>query len=89
MKTIADWLEEHPEVKAQMFELNYKKESGSGKFETVCGFCLASQYFRNRLPKNCRFCLAPFREARSISMLPEILRQGWRIMPSITSESLR
>lgn len=80
MKTVADWLEKHPDVKAQMFERNYKKESGSGRFEAVCGFCLASHYFRGKLRNKCRFCLAPFREARSISKLPEILSQGWRIL---------
>ena len=79
MKTVAEWLEKRPGVKARMFERNYKKESGYGKFEAVCGFCLASHYFRNRLPKNCRFCLAPFRETGSISRLPEILNQSWRM----------
>ncbi len=82
MKTVAEWLEKHPGVKARMFERNYKKESGSGKLEAVCGFCLASHYFRNRLRKNCRFCLAPFREARSISRRPEILGQRWQLKPS-------
>jgi hypothetical protein len=80
MKTVAEWLEKHPGVRARMFEGNYKKESGSGKFEAVCGFCLASYYFRNRLRKNCRFCAAPFREGRTISNLPEIRGQRWRIL---------
>jgi hypothetical protein len=80
MKTVAEWLERHPGVKARMFERNYKKESGSGKFEAVCGFCLASQYFRSRLRKNCRFCFAPFREARTISNLLETLSQRWRVV---------
>jgi hypothetical protein len=80
MKTVAEWLEKHPGVKVRMFERNYKKESGSGKFEAVCGFCLASHYFRNGLRKNCRLCLAPFREGSSISRLAEILSQRWRIL---------
>jgi len=80
MKTVAEWLRKHPGVKARMFERNYKKESGSGKLEAVCGFCLASHYFRRKLRQNCRFCAAPFREARSISGLPEILSQRWRIL---------
>ncbi len=85
MKTVAEWLEKHPGAKAQMFERNYKKESGSGKFEAVCGFCLASHYFRNKLRKDCRFCLAPFREARSISRLPDILSQRWRLSDGMGS----
>jgi hypothetical protein len=80
MKTVAEWLEKHPGVKARMFERNYRKESGSGKFEAVCGFCLASHFFRNGLRNNCRFCLAPFRETRSISRLPEVLSQSWRVV---------
>jgi hypothetical protein len=36
MKTVAEWQEKHPGVKARMFERNYKKESGTGKFEAVC-----------------------------------------------------
>ncbi len=80
MKTVAEWVKKHPGVKARMFERNYKKQSGSGKFEAVCGFCLASHYFRNRLRKNCRFCLAPFWEAETISRLPDILSQSWHIV---------
>jgi hypothetical protein len=80
MKTVAEWLKKHPGVKAKIFERNYKKESGSGKFEAVCGFCLASHYFRSRLGVNCRFCSAPFQESRSISTLREILTQRWRII---------
>lgn len=80
MKTVAKWIAKHPRVKARMFERNYRRESGSGRFEAVCGFCLASHYFRNRLRKKCRFCLAPFREARVVSMLPEVLAQRWRII---------
>jgi len=79
MKTVAEWVKKHPGVKARMFERNYKKQSGSGRFEAVCGFCLASHYFRSGLRKNCSFCRAPFREARFISRLPEILAQRWRI----------
>lgn len=80
MRTVAEWIAKHPNVKARMFERNYKKESGSGKFEAVCGFCLASHYFRNRLRKNCRFCLAPFREARLISGLEEVASQRFRLL---------
>jgi len=80
MNTVAEWLEKHPGVKARMFERNYKKESGSGRSEAVCGFCLASHYFRGRLRKSCRFCLAPFRQARLISALPEVLSQRWRLI---------
>lgn len=80
MKTVAEWLEKHPRVKARMFERNYTKESGSGNFEAVCGFCLASHYFRKSLRANCRFCAAPFEEARSISSLREILSQRWRLV---------
>ncbi len=79
MKTVAEWLEKHPGVKARMFERNYKRQSGFGKFEAVCGFCLASHYFRAKLRRNCRFCGAAFRKARSISNLPEIREQRWRI----------
>jgi hypothetical protein len=82
MKTVAEWLEKHPDVKARMFERNYKKESGSGRFEDVCGFCLASHYFRKKLRAKCKFCGAPFRESRSISKLPEVLSQRWRITPA-------
>jgi hypothetical protein len=80
MKTVAEWLEIHLGVKARMIERNYKKESGSGKFEAVCGFCLASNHFRTMLRRKCRFCTAPFREARTISNLPEILGHHWRIL---------
>jgi len=31
------------------------------------GFCLALHSFRNKLQKNCRFCLAPFSGRRFIS----------------------
>jgi hypothetical protein len=80
MKTVAEWIRKHPAVKARMFERNYKKETGFGRFEAVCGFCLASHYFRAKLRHNCRFCAAPFREARSISRLPEIFAQRWRLV---------
>ena len=82
MKTVAEWISKRPSVKAGMFERNYKKESGSGRFEAVCGFCLASQYFRSKLRENCRFCAAPFRDARSISSMREILNQHWRVIGS-------
>src|ERR1700738_4103763 len=78
MKTVAKCIRKHPDVKARMFERNYKKESGSGKLEVVCGFCLASRYFRGKLPQDCEFCAAPFQDARTISTLPEILRHRWR-----------
>jgi hypothetical protein len=81
MKTVAEWLEKHPGVKAGMFERNYKKESGSGRLEDVCGFCLASHYFRKKLRAKRKFCGAPFRETRSISKLPEVLSQRWRVTP--------
>jgi hypothetical protein len=80
MRTVAEWLEKHPGVKARMFERNYKKESGSGKFEAVCGFCLASHYFRTKLSRSCKFCAAPFRETRSISRMFDILNQRWWIL---------
>lgn len=80
MKTVAEWLEKHPRVKTRMFERNYKKESGSGKLEAVCGFCLASHYFRRKLRPNCRFCTAPFREGGTISTLPQIMSQRWRLI---------
>lgn len=80
MKTVAQWLEKRPGVKARMFERNYRKATGSGRFEVVCGFCLASHYFKNRPRKYCKFCGGPFREARSISTFPEILAQRWRIV---------
>lgn len=79
MKTVAEWINKHPSVKTRMFERNYKKESGSGGFETVCGFCLASHYFRRKQQKTCRFCAAPFRESRVISRLPEISAQRWQV----------
>jgi hypothetical protein len=43
MKTVAEWLEKHPGVKARMFERNYKKESGSGKFEALPSFALLQE----------------------------------------------
>jgi hypothetical protein len=86
MKTVAEWIKKYPGVNIRMFERNYKKESGSGKHEAVCGFCLASHCFRGKLRRNCRFCGAPFREARSISSLPEILGQRWRLVqPALVS----
>ena len=80
METVAEWTAKHPRVRARMFDRNHKKESGSGKFETVCGFCLASQYFSVRPRRSCKFCRAPLRETRSISTLPEILAQRWRLV---------
>jgi hypothetical protein len=86
MKTLADWLKRHPTVTAGMFERNYRKQSGSGKFEIVCGFCLASHRFRSRHPRICVFCQAPIRATRSISDLPEVLNQSWRLVsPANTS----
>lgn len=83
METIAEWLEKHPSVKARMFERNYQKQSGSGHFEAVCGFCLASRYFANRCPRKCRFCGALFRNAKVISTLPEVLKWHWRLIPAV------
>jgi hypothetical protein len=83
MKNVADWLRDRPGVKRRMFERNYRKQSGSGNLEAVCGFCLASHYFRGALSRNCRFCAAPFREARSISRLPGVLDERWRIVASL------
>ncbi len=80
MKTLAEWLKAHPRVSAQMFERNCNKATGSGRFEEVCGFCLASHYFKEKTPKICRFCRAPIRETRSISDLPEVLNQRWRLV---------
>ena len=80
MRTLKGWLRKHPEVKGKMFERNYKKESGSGRYEAVCGFCLASHYFRHKLVRRCKFCLAPFRETRFISHLPEVLAQRWEAL---------
>jgi hypothetical protein len=80
MKTLAEWLKAHPRVSAQMFERNYNKASGSGRFEEVCGFCLASHYFTDKPRKICKFCRAPIRETRSISDLPEVLNQRWRLV---------
>jgi hypothetical protein len=80
MNTIAEWLEKHPDVKAGMFERNYKKQSGSGKFEATCGFCLASHYFKIEPRRSCKFCGASFRGSRAISNLSEILGQRWRLI---------
>ncbi len=80
MKTLVEWLESHPRVSAQMFERNYNKATGSGRFEEVCGFCLASHYFKEKAPKICKFCRAPIRGTRSISDLPEVLTQRWRLV---------
>jgi hypothetical protein len=79
MKTVAEWLKKHPGVKTRMFERNYKKETGSGRFEAVCGFCLASHYFNRKPAHECQFCRAPFRDARSISNLPQVLKWRWRL----------
>lgn len=80
MKTLAEWIEAHRTVKVKMFEKNYTKESGSGGFETLCGFCLATHYFTQKQPGTCAFCKAPIRDTRSISDLPEILSQRWRLV---------
>jgi hypothetical protein len=88
MKTLPDWLKRHPNVKARMFERNYRKQRGSGEFEIVCGFCLASHRFRSRHPRICVFCQAPIRAARSISDLPEVLNQLWRLVSPAKTRSL-
>jgi len=85
MKTVAKWLEKHPGVKARMFGRNYKKETGSGQFEVVCGFCLASHYFKRKPARECLFCRAPFRDARSISNLPQVLKWHWRLSSLVRS----
>ena len=81
MGTLDRWIKAHPQVIPSMFEKNYEKHSGSGKFEDVCGFCLASHFFKDEPPTVCRFCRAPIRETRSISALPEVLHQAWRLLP--------
>ncbi len=80
MRTLADWINAHPEVDSSQFEKNYSKESGSGDYEYTCGFCLASHFDGKRGPENCAFCGASFREAESISDLPEITGQVWRLV---------
>jgi len=38
MKTLASWIKANPGVNALMFERNYAKSFGFGKFEELCGF---------------------------------------------------
>ena len=80
MRTLADWIAAHPQVTTSMFEKNYRKQTGSGRYEDLCGFCLASHLFRGKPPILCKFCKAPIRETRSISDLPEVLNQQWRLV---------
>jgi hypothetical protein len=88
MKTLTDWLKRHSRIKVEMFERNYRKQSGSGRFEIVCGFCLSSHRFRSRHPRICAFCQAPIRATGSISVLPEVLNQRWRIVSPPKTPSL-
>lgn len=87
MKTLAEWIARHQWVIASLFERNYNKQTGSGKYEDICGFCLASYRFRGKPPILCRFCNAPMRETRSISDLPEILDQQWKLVDTATRPS--
>jgi hypothetical protein len=89
MKSLTDWLKRHPGVKVKMFERNHRKQSGSGTLEIICGFCLASHRFRSRHPRICAFCQAPIRATRSISDLPEVLNQRWRLVSPARTPSLR
>ena len=80
MRPLSKWIKAHPRVIASMFEKNYRKQTGSGRYEDLCGFCLASHLFRGKPPILCNFCKAPIRETRSISDLPEVLNQRWRLV---------
>jgi hypothetical protein len=71
MITLQAWINAHPGVNVLAFERNSGKSFGLGKWEEVCGFCLASHHFDDRPPKICKFCRAPLREAHAISELPE------------------
>ena len=54
MTTLARWIKEHPGVNALDFERNYRKSFNFGRFEELCGFCLASHYFEGEPPIRCR-----------------------------------
>ena len=79
MNTLTAWIKDHPGVNVLVFEANYDKSFGFGQFEEVCGFCLASHYFENDPPKNCKFCRAPIRETDIISDLPDIRSRVYRL----------
>ncbi len=89
MKSLTYWLKRHPGTKVKMLERNYRKQSGSGTLVIICGFCLASHRFRGRHPRICTFCQAPIRATRSISNLPEVLNQRWRLVSPARTPSLR
>ena len=72
MNTVAAWIKEHPGVNALAFEANSDKSFGFGEREEVCGFCLASHYFEDKLTDSCKFCRAPLRDTHVISDLPEV-----------------
>ncbi len=54
MRTLADWINAHPEVDSSQFEKNYSKEGGSGDYEYTCGFCLASHFDGDEGPEGHR-----------------------------------
>jgi len=83
MRTFAVWIKANPGVNALMLERNYAKSFGFGRFEEVCGFCLASHYFDGEPPERCSFCRALFREALLISGLAEVLSRVYRIGGSL------
>jgi len=94
VNTLAAWIEGHPGVNVLMFESNYDKSFGFGEFEEVCGFCLASYYFEDEPPKNCKFCRAPIQETHIISDLPDIRSRVYRgigsplLRPATTARKL-
>jgi hypothetical protein len=75
MRTVTAWKTAHPNVNILAFEANFDKAFGLGRFEEVCGFCLASHYFNEGPPIVCHFCRAPLREASLISDFPEIVNR--------------
>lgn len=79
MKTLAAWINANSGVNVLAFERNYDKSFGFGKWEEVCGFCLASHYFDGEPPERCKFCRALFRESRLISDLPELLSRVYSL----------
>jgi len=79
MNTLAAWIKEHPGVNVLVFERKYGKSFGFGRFEEVCGFCLASHFFDREPPVTCRFCRAPLQETHVISNLPEVTNRVYRV----------
>ncbi len=77
MNTVAAWLKAHPGVNVLAFERNSDKSFGFGEWEEVCGFCLASHFFEERPPTNCKFCRASLRDTHAISDLPEIINRTY------------